>query len=522
MNKLSSGFILLALFQMGCSRVSFVDNLSSQNKLFSIQDALINTKHNTPINFNLKIDGGDGVSSLSLIQDVQTTEQETANGKIELLSLSQRQFRYTPKFGFRGKEDFTVFAKNSLNKVIQGNVTVVVGNPIYQLQPSIAARTPGCISCHLKTSSNFITDFGLKGDKDYKDFTFGADQHSSGSPYGDHSGALNTALFMNSEAKVYVPNARLPAAIAGETHLDTFKQYFKFRLEEVNGNEEKIANQYTIHTEVVEKEHIFIGAPTAEELRNRFSLVQGDVKFFKDNQSSPALEGIKKEGAVFQNSGTLKCDGDLALDGNLLLRNLKIESADGCRIYVTGSVFIYGAIDYINKTKDTNLQISSARGIFLGLGDIMAGEEICEGVGGWYYGTFVNPNISRETFMANYSSTFKLRVKTLWTTPFTPLRLGDTLDNLGDSYLAEIAAVESKVGPLKDVTCLPDGREVSFERLLLNAPQVQSRYYGAFKGAIIAEYVLMSLSKFNFTFDPVFSSNSILPMIEPESYLTVK
>ena len=87
--------------------------------------------------------------------------------------------------------------------------------------------------------------------------------------------------------------------------------------------------------------------------------------------------------------------------------------------------------------------------------------------------------------------------------------------------MAELAAVEAKVGKLKDVTCSVEGRNISFERLLLNAPQIQSRYTGAFKGSIIGEYVLMSLTKFNFTFDPVFTSNVVLPMIEAETYLVV-
>ncbi len=522
MNKLKLGWIILGLLQLGCTKVNFQDDLSSQNKLFSIQDTLINTKHNTPINFKIKIEGGESVQSISFAADSPANNIETLNGNLELLDLKKRQFRYSPKFGFRGKEDFVVFAKNSLNKVIQGIVTVVVGNPIYQIQPSIAARAPACIACHLKTSSNLITDFGLFGAGDYKDFTFGGGQHDSGSPYGDHANALNTILFMNAEAKAMVPKARLPAAIAASSGLDTFAQYFKFRLEEVTSDPEKIANPYTAQTVVEEKDQIYIGAPTLEQLRTRFSIDAGDQKFFKDNQGSPAIKGIAKNGTLFQNSETVVCDGDLALDGNLLLRNLKIDSADGCRIYVTGSVYIYGAIEYLNKTKDSNLQITSARGIFLGLGDLMADNgEPCE-TSGWYRDNWSSDGAGNENFMEKYSSTFKHRVKTLWTLPNTPLRLGKTISELGDEYLAELAVVEAKVGKLKDVTCSAEGRDISFERLLLNAPQIQSRYSGAFKGSIIGEYVLMSLSKFNFTFDPVFSSNSILPMIEADLYLKVK
>ncbi len=73
-----------------------------------------------------------------------------------------------------------------------------------------------------------------------------------------------------------------------------------------------------------------------------------------------------------------------------------------------------------------------------------------------------------------------------------------------------------------DASCRPDGRSVSFERILLNAPIVQSRYQGRFSGTIIAEYTLMSLNTFVFAYDTTFDNVTILPFLDSKTYLDVQ
>lgn len=140
---------------------------------------------------------------------------------------------------------------------------------------------------------------------------------------------------------------------------------------------------------------------------------------------------------------------------------------------------------------------------------------------GWYNSQFINQ--TRQVFDTNYNSSFLHRIKTLWAIPYTFLRENLTPAQIGDKLLAELAVVESAVGhSLKDATCRPEGRDVSFERLLLDAPQIHSRYLGPFKGSLIGEHVLMSLSQFTFQYDDVFSKVAVFPMINSSLYLEVK
>jgi hypothetical protein len=67
----------------------------------------------------------------------------------------------------------------------------------------------------------------------------------------------------------------------------------------------------------------------------------------------------------------------------------------------------------------------------------------------------------------------------------------------------------------------PTGRVVSFERLLINTPNFNSRYQGEFKGVIIAEMALGSLGDFSFKFDDIFSRVFVLPLLNNNEILRV-
>jgi hypothetical protein len=58
--------------------------------------------------------------------------------------------------------------------------------------------------------------------------------------------------------------------------------------------------------------------------------------------------------------------------------------------------------------------------------------------------------------------------------------------------------------------------------LLLDAPQVHSRYKELFKGVVIAEVALFRLGKSTFEFDPVFKTVPVLPQLKDSDYLQVQ
>ena len=501
-------------------------SLGSKEGAFSIVDVIQRTELNQSVNFNVPMNGDSFGMKFSLDSDSQVVSLESADGRIVINDPSTGDFTYTPKRGFRGSENFLVYSRDRLGEFVTGQITIVVANPVADLQPAMAIRTPACVSCHLKTESNFITDFGLHGAGPERDYTFGGAQWASGSPYGDHDASLNTMKFLNSAAQFIVPNARLPDVVQEVTGKDKISDYVKMRLAEVReGDTEKRDDVITPNIQVVEKQKIFIAAPKASDIKAAFDLPNNSYVYFKDNQTSKPLSGlVKKSNSVFTTGNKLVCEGDLAIDGVLYLNEASIETRTGCRIYVTGSVFIYKKIEYLQKTDLSNLQITSSHGIFLGLGNVMANaDDTCEKTsGGWYESTFKNKDISRADFDKKYSSTFKHRVSTLWTIPYSHLREDITPKQAGDRFLNEMSDVEKEFGTVYDAACTSNGREVEYERLLLNAPHVQSRYTGKFKGSIISEYILMSLSRFSFAYDPVFSRTAVFPMIDSNLYLEVK
>ena len=57
----------------------------------------------------------------------------------------------------------------------------------------------------------------------------------------------------------------------------------------------------------------------------------------------------------------------------------------------------------------------------------------------------------------------------------------------------------------------------SYTRLLLNAPEIHSRYTGPFNGSWIGEIVMFRIDQtFSFTFDETLNSVSILPIMNVE------
>ncbi len=509
-----------------CARNQFAyekNSLAGKMGAFSLKDSLIHTDLNTPVDFKISFDGDAAGLSLSLSAGSSIQSLAVANAVIAITNASTYALKYTPKLGFRGKDEFTVYARDSHGESVQGHVIIIVANPISSLWPALSSRGMGCISCHFKSSSNVITDFGLGGDGKGRDYFFGsADHWNAGSPYGDHNNSITTMSFNNPAAKIYVPKASAPSFVVSATGGSqlSLAEYFR---QQLSFDTTKPNYQITKDIEVLEKNKITIAAPTENDLKQIFGLTSPQFKYFKEDQRSVDFSGLTQTGTVFKNTAPLNCEGDLAVWGTVHLENLVINSKTGCRIYATGSVYIFGSISYVNKTETSNLQISSANAIFMGLGNVMNSENsgTCEPASGFYNSQFQAQ--VRQVFDANFNSSFLHRIKTLWTVPFTYLRENLTPLQIGDKLLAELAVVESAVGhPLKDATCRPEGRNVSFERLLLNAPQIHSRYLGPFKGSLIGEHVLMSLSQFTFQYDDVFSKVAVFPMMNSALYLEVK
>jgi hypothetical protein len=254
---------------------------------------------------------------------------------------------------------------------------------------------------------------------------------------------------------------------------------------------------------VIEKKKVFIGAPNASTIEVRFQIERASglkFKYIKNDNSSLGIEGIELNSGkdYYTNTREVICDGDLFIGGTLFLNSAVIATKTGCRIYATGPIFLQNGITYRNlagSPDNTNLQLVSAEAILLGVGDKSCDPNSKESplsrrlVSGYAISTFLTRNANSKSI--------------------APKVFDQSIYDQG-----------KRITALEDAGCRDD--KVGFSRLLLDAPQVHSRYKGKFSGVVIAEIALFRLGNGNFEFDPVFKKVPVLPRLKDSDYLQVE
>lgn len=502
-------FAVVATLASGCSPVAFStpatlsslggpnDEIVDSTSALSLRDAYAHTQLNTPVVLTIEIDRDDGSPNKKLlISKTGGSRIDTAFGSMELVDASALKVRYTPGFNYRGEDSTRVFMRDGKGRLVEGKVKVQVDNPLATLRPGLAVRATGCIMCHANVNANVITDFGFGGDGRGADYFFGRAttgvQPRSGAIYGDHAGNWQT---VNLTGNVIVPKAPLMGDL-GNLGALTLGSYLRNTL----GTS---PNASTRASAVTEQDKVYIGAPSVERLRQAAGLAVGGStwKFYPESRAGAPLSGLVlgMNGRFVTNDSMnpLVCSGDLAIDSVVYLKNLKVKTEKGCRLYVTKSVFIEGPIEYVGGSPDANLQIVSARSISMGLGQNTCGAE----------------------YNMNSGHSLQNRMKEVWTIPgYQTRETGSSPQKKAEDIFND----SLEIGNLVDAACLPAGRDVTFERLILNAPHVNSRYKGNFRGVIIAEIALMSLGSFKYEFDPIFAKVPVLPLLKAEDYLVVQ
>lgn len=526
---------------------------------FRLLEQSIQTGFNQPATWLASFDGARNGHVLSFSSGQIQNESHLPNvGSVKILNAHSWQLQFEPNFGFRGEILFWLFAHQNGQQVSQSQIAVTVGSAINILKPALAIRASGCIMCHAEVHSNIVTDFGFGND-----FYFGQNVHASfawndGSPYGDHDAFLNygnghqgvgawarlkffSGLNSNHTAKIIVPRAAIPNGPRSATGKSSLKGYLQHRL---------IASEYlaTRSAQVEEKSNVYIGAPTSQRLQQVFLWGASDevrgFKFFPHNHNSWSLSGLNIGNnlpvqRLFSNDSALVCEGDLLIKGSLYLNRVRIRTRTGCRLYVTEDVLISGPIEYLTDVGADyslrNLQITSSRAIIMGLGNLWRNGQHCEqdqsDSGYWgYYKNRLNWTAGmtasqRQQFEENIADSAKYRLRYFWGIPNFFLRQASNPSQLSEAIYSSLRI---RVPNLLDAACEPEQRNVRFERILLNAPLIHSRYAGGIRGSVIAEFALMPLglsqnqSRFRFEFDPVFSRVDILPMLKDQDFLKVQ
>jgi len=272
----------------------------------------------------------------------------------------------------------------------------------------------------------------------------------------------------------------------------------------------------TFKATVVAKDTVYIGAPSIAQLKIAGQLdAAHPVRYWKDSDLSYDFTGLTlAAGGYYTNSAMLTCDGDLFVDGTVFLNQVQIKTINGCRLHATGPVFIQKAITYVtdpNLPTNPNLQVVSARAISMGIGPTQC--EAMTNPTGWYNQNHVASPLT-ERFVTLVS---QKDINTRNTNPASnfPLTSPDPLTE-GKYIVAEGA----KIPELDDASC--HGRTQPFEKLMLVAPLVHSRYKGNFSGVVIGEYPMFSLQAFVYQFDPIFLKVPVLPLLDMDKILKIQ
>ncbi len=376
------------------------------------------------------------------------------------------------------------------------------------LQPALAVRGASCLMCHAQVSSNVISDFGAGND-----YFFDKDKGGVGFYSDYYIGSLTEGMSSWGSAVIrgslFVPKTNMGHSFPLVDAVDPLKAKTTMTLAEVISSPRRYSDGRVSAAgmstgvspvgnaaAVIDRKTVYIGAPTESEiLALAPDLTSTGFKAVSVTGITPdpllPLSGLQvvtsSAGSYVTNSSSQPfiCAGDVVVRGTLFLNTINVKTNNqGCRLYVSGSVFIQGPVTYSGTSLTTaNLQITSARMIAMGF-DLANLQDRLGLVGG-------------RSFTLGMFTT---------RSPLSPAVRHQ-------AQAAEAAMLTGLVDAGPEST---DNAKPAFNGLLLNAPEVHSRYVGNFKGAVVAEIAMFRLGNFVFTFDPTFQTVPILPALKSD------
>lgn len=95
-----------------------------------------------------------------------------------------------------------------------------------------------------------------------------------------------------------------------------------------------------------------------------------------------------------------------------------------------------------------------------------------------------------------------------WASAYTRGDMGASAAQRHSQLLEDAARIPASdlvdAGPISSASAA-----IPMSRILLNAPEVHSRYVGEFRGAVVAEIAVFRLNNFAFSFDPVLQDKRV-------------
>jgi hypothetical protein len=417
-----------------------------------------------------------------------------------------------------------------------GNPGTVTTTAISTNAFAVASRGASCLMCHANIQSDLISDFGLGNDyfldTGYEDYAMGSFY------FNEDLGAWQTAsitgnlivpnVTINQSNMPQIFNVYTPGKTGNSMTLATMLQsnvQANLAGQALSSSSESNVSNYSGNPStnpmssaiqsgysVVPKTSIYIGAPADSDILNMAgapSSVGGYA--LVSNNSGDNLSGLSKaqgSSAAYVtngNGGTINCQGDVVVNGTLYLVNPTINTGSaGCRLYVAGTVFEQGPINF-SGSGTPNLQIESSRAIMMGFDQTTANVRMLLGsmqVSGCTPTSSSIPNnctLSRQDAL-----------------PFSYTRAAPTsaaVQTKHQGIYNEAANLPSSGSmAMVDADNASGGNGVAFQHILLNAPEVHTRYEGTLTGVVIGEIVIGRLEGLIFKNDPLFQSISDFPL----------
>lgn len=219
----------------------------------------------------------------------------------------------------------------------------------------------------------------------------------------------------------------------------------------------------------------------------------------------------------------IECYGDVIVKGNLFLDSPTFKTdTGGCTLYVDGVVIFHGenqkdGITVLN-TEGSNpnaggwVAISSDRAILFGMSLRMMDDARR------WYNTDGRTGIEsaamsfgRSIFVPQGDECFKSSTNEVFKT-CTPSAAEGLLKLSG--FTTTNALYNDNTAPTVPGLAGWDWGTVNYSKLMVNAPNIGSRYLGSFKGSIIVDYALFRLGNLTFTFDTVFQGVVPFPRLQ--------
>lgn len=337
---------------------------------------------------------------------------------------------------------------------------------VQQSQAVLAVRDISCAFCHAQVTSNVITDFAASTDDTTAEHTYRKLMYqlnytpAATDIMGDPQPLIGGNLI--------VPKVDIPmiddTSNCGYTNDGAAKSKTKQKRSLTDSltkcaqpkfkwgaSSEKIVIKNKVSINPVSKPDDIKAIVGASKLSSAGMALVGDSKL-------TGITGSSQSG--FTAGSNITCEGAVVFDGPVLLKNSLITTTNGCRIYSTASIFVFGNTKVAESSTNANLQLMSP--IFVGIE--------------------IGLSATRARLLYNVNSQVRVSRGS-----------GSDVANL-------ISADATKL----KITSESGESNTAYARIAAAAPVVYSRHGGNFSGAIVAEHFIGRIGKLSFTFDPVF------------------